>query len=191
MAGTALVVGTSGIVGGATAALLVQEGWTVFGLARRPAARPGVIPIAADLADAAGIASSLAEVKPDAVFIAAWSRQANETENIRVNSAMIRNLLDALRLAASVRHVALVTGRKHYLGPFEAYGKGVLPQTPFREEQGRLDDSGGRSVGSVDGAETLTRDRASVARGWRRDQRVVPACRSGRRHLLDRRAGGH
>jgi nucleoside-diphosphate-sugar epimerase len=33
----------------------------------------------------------------------------------------------------------LVTGLKHYLGPFEAYGKGQLPQTPFREEQGRLD----------------------------------------------------
>jgi nucleoside-diphosphate-sugar epimerase len=31
-----------------------------------------------------------------------------------------------------------VTGLKHYLGPFEAYGKGVLPQTPFREEQARL-----------------------------------------------------
>ena len=39
----------------------------------------------------------------------------------------------------SVRHVALVTGLKHYLGPFEAYGKGTLPQTPFREDQGRLD----------------------------------------------------
>lgn len=37
------------------------------------------------------------------------------------------------------RHVALVTGLKHYLGPFEAYGKGTLPQTPFREEQGRLE----------------------------------------------------
>jgi hypothetical protein len=52
---------------------------------------------------------------------------------------MIRNLLDALRPAGSVEHVALVTGLKHYLGPFEAYGKGTLPQTPFREEQGRLD----------------------------------------------------
>jgi nucleoside-diphosphate-sugar epimerase len=31
-----------------------------------------------------------------------------------------------------------VTGLKHYLGPFEAYGKGSLPQTPFREDQGRL-----------------------------------------------------
>jgi nucleoside-diphosphate-sugar epimerase len=138
MAGTALVVGTSGIVGSATAALLVREGWTVLGLARRPAAPEGVIPIAADLNDAAGLASSLAKAKPDAVFIATWSRQANEAENIRVNGAMVRNLLDALRPAASVGHVALVTGLKHYLGPFEAYGKGVLPQTPFREEQARL-----------------------------------------------------
>ncbi|MET0616473.1 MAG: NAD-dependent dehydratase, partial [Luteibacter sp.] len=40
--------------------------------------------------------------------------------------------------AGSVRHVALVTGLKHYLGPFEAYGQGVLPETPFREEQDRL-----------------------------------------------------
>jgi nucleoside-diphosphate-sugar epimerase len=139
MARTALVVGTSGIVGSAAAALLAQEGWEVFGLARRPADQQGVIPIAADLNDAVGLASSLAEVKPDAVFITTWSRQANETENIRVNGAMVRNLLDALRPAGSVRHVALVTGLKHYLGPFEAYGKGVLPQTPFREEQGRLD----------------------------------------------------
>ncbi len=34
--------------------------------------------------------------------------------------------------------MALVTGLKHYLGPFEAYGKGTLPQTPFREDQDRL-----------------------------------------------------
>jgi nucleoside-diphosphate-sugar epimerase len=71
--------------------------------------------------------------------LASWLRQGTEAENIRVNSAMVRNLLDALRPAGSVEHVALVTGLKHYLGPFEAYGKGALPQTPFREEQGRLD----------------------------------------------------
>jgi nucleoside-diphosphate-sugar epimerase len=58
---------------------------------------------------------------------------------IRINRAMIENLLEALRPKGSVRHVALVTGLKHYLGPFEAYGKGRLPQTPFREDQGRLD----------------------------------------------------
>ncbi|WP_375421078.1 SDR family oxidoreductase, partial [uncultured Sphingomonas sp.] len=74
-----------------------------------------------------------------AVFITTWLRQDSEAENIRVNSAMVRNLLDALRPSGSTRHVALVTGLKHYLGPFEAYGKGALPQTPFREDQPRLD----------------------------------------------------
>ncbi len=139
MARTALVVGTSGIVGSATAALLIEQGWTVHGLARRPSDQPGVHPVAADLTDAAGIAAALKDLAPDAVFVSTWSRQATEAENIRVNGAMVRNLLDGLRPAKSVRHVALVTGLKHYLGPFEAYGKGVLPQTPFREEQGRLD----------------------------------------------------
>jgi nucleoside-diphosphate-sugar epimerase len=139
MAKTALVVGVSGIVGSATAALLAAEGWDVLGLARRPIAQTGVTPIAADLQDEASVSAALAEVKPEAVFITTWSRQETEAENIRVNATMVRNLLNGLRPAGTVRHVALVTGLKHYLGPFEAYGKGTLPQTPFREEQGRLD----------------------------------------------------
>ncbi len=139
MAGTALVVGASGIVGSATAELLNREGWTVHGLARRPVAQPGVTPVAADLLDAAGTAAALADIRPDAVFITTWLRQDSEAENIRVNATMVRNLLDGLRPGGAPRHVALVTGLKHYLGPFEAYGKGTLPQTPFREEQGRLD----------------------------------------------------
>jgi nucleoside-diphosphate-sugar epimerase len=52
---------------------------------------------------------------------------------------MVRNLLDALRPGGSVRHVALVTGLKHYLGPFEAYALGEDAITPFREDQPRLD----------------------------------------------------
>ncbi len=139
MTRTALVVGASGIVGSATAALLVEQGWTVHGLARRPAAQAGVQPVAADLQDAASTAAALSSLNPDAVFITTWLRQDSEAENIRVNAMMVRNLLDALPKAAAPRHVALVTGLKHYLGPFEAYGKGVLSQTPFREEQGRLD----------------------------------------------------
>ena len=140
MAGTALVVGASGIVGSATAARLLEAGWTVYGLARRPTGLPsGVAPVAADLQDAAGAAAALAGVRPDAVFITTWLRQDSEAENIRVNAAMVRHLLDGLRPGGSTRHVALVTGLKHYLGPFEAYGQGALPQTPFREEQGRLD----------------------------------------------------
>ncbi|AJP71082.1 SDR family oxidoreductase [Sphingomonas hengshuiensis] len=139
MAKTALVVGASGIVGSATAALLVEQGWAVQGLARRPVAQPGVEPVVADLQDAAATASALGDVRPDAVFLTTWLRQDSEAENIRVNAAMVRNLLDGLAKPDTPRHVALVTGLKHYLGPFEAYGKGALPQTPFREEQGRLD----------------------------------------------------
>jgi nucleoside-diphosphate-sugar epimerase len=139
MAKTALVVGASGIVGSATAALLVDEGWTVHGLARRSVEQEGVRPVAADLQDAEATRAALTDVHPDAVFITTWLRQDSEAENIRVNSAMVRNLLNALPTPRGPRHVALVTGLKHYLGPFEAYGKGTLPQTPFREEQGRLD----------------------------------------------------
>ena len=138
MAKTALVVGASGIGGTATANLLVEQGWAVHGLARTPPEMPGVSPIAADLLDAAGTADALGGLALDAVFITTWLRQPTEAENIRVNATMVRNLLAGLRDPAP-RHVALVTGLKHYLGPFEAYGKGTLPQTPFREEQGRLD----------------------------------------------------
>ncbi len=139
MTKTALVVGSSGIAGRAVATELIAQGWTVLGLARKPTAQDGVVPVAADLHDPAATEEALANARPDAVFFTTWSRQATEAENIRVNAAMVRTVLDAVRPAASVRHVALVTGLKHYLGPFEAYGKGVLPQTPFREEQGRLD----------------------------------------------------
>jgi nucleoside-diphosphate-sugar epimerase len=139
MSNTALVVGSSGIIGGAAVEVLIDAGWTVAGLARRPTARPGVTPVAADLLDPAALRTALAGQSPSHVFLVSWLRQSSEAENIRVNAAMVRNVLDALRPAGSVRHVALVTGLKHYLGPFEAYGKGALPQTPFREEQGRLD----------------------------------------------------
>ena len=134
-----MVAGASGIVGSATADLLVQNGWEVHGLARRATGQAGIIPVLADLRDADATGTALADLDPDAVFITTWLRQESEAENIRVNSAMVRNLLDGLPKTARPRHVALVTGLKHYLGPFEAYGKGALPQTPFREEQGRLD----------------------------------------------------
>ena len=139
MAGTALVVGASGIVGSACAEVLLGDRWTVHGLARRPAARSDIQPVVADLQDEAATAAALVDLRPDAVFITTWLRQDSEAENIRVNAAMVRNLLNGLRARGSTRHVALVTGLKHYLGPFEAYGKGLLPQTPFREEQGRLE----------------------------------------------------
>jgi hypothetical protein len=45
-----------------------------------------------------------------------------ESENIRVNGAMVRNL-EVLAPKIQLQHVALVTGLKHYLGPFETYAQ--------------------------------------------------------------------
>jgi nucleoside-diphosphate-sugar epimerase len=139
MTRTALIVGATGIQGRAIARQLADEGWTVLGLSRNPQPQNGVTPVAADLLDPPALAAALEGLTPTHVFLTTWLRMPTEAENIRVNSAMIRNLFDALRPAGSVQHAALVTGLKHYLGPFEAYGQGHLPQTPFREEQGRLE----------------------------------------------------
>jgi nucleoside-diphosphate-sugar epimerase len=134
----ALVVGVSGIIGSAVAEHLGAQGWQVHGLARRPATGlPNVQPIAADLLDAPRLEEALAGLDVSHVFFTSWSRQATEAQNCEVNGAMVRNLLHALRRAPSLSHVALVTGLKHYLGPFDAYGSQPHP-TPFREEQERL-----------------------------------------------------
>ncbi|GGB85810.1 SDR family oxidoreductase [Pseudoduganella buxea] len=135
----ALIIGSSGVVGSALAERLLAEGWQVAGVSRgRTPTVAGVTQISADLTSP-GLAAALAGVEPSHVFITAWSRQASEEENIRVNGGMVENVLAAVGPGGSVRHAALVTGLKHYLGPFEAYGQGAVPVTPFREEQGRQD----------------------------------------------------
>jgi len=137
----ALVVGASGITGSNLAIKLIAEDWDTYGLARNPNLEiDGLKPVAADLLNVDSLKLSLADVKPTHVYITTWMRNDTEAENIRVNSLMVRNLLDVLSEHKSVEHVALVTGLKHYLGPFEAYAKeGFLPETPLREEHPRLD----------------------------------------------------
>lgn len=136
----ALVAGITGIGGSHVARELLQRGWDVAGLSRgAPRDLPGVRHIAADMLDPAALRTALAEVAPTHLFITTWMRQETEADNIRVNAALVRNVLDALSSKKSLRHVALVTGLKHYLGPFEAYASsGTLPDTPLRESQPRL-----------------------------------------------------
>jgi nucleoside-diphosphate-sugar epimerase len=101
---TALIVGVSGIVGRNLADLLVAEReWTVYGMARRPGQRSGIVPVAVDLLDAAAVETALADVKPSHIFLAAWLRQPTEAENIRVNAGMVRNVLDAISQAQTVQ----------------------------------------------------------------------------------------
>ncbi|WP_113653223.1 SDR family oxidoreductase [Pedobacter namyangjuensis] len=137
----ALIVGSSGIIGSNLATELIASGWETYGLARNPnTENSGLRPIAADLLDLENLKLALKEVRPTHVYITTWMRNETEKENIRVNGLMVRNILDALSANGSVEHVALVTGLKHYLGPFEAYAKeGFLPETPLREDHPRLD----------------------------------------------------
>ncbi|MBF4572615.1 SDR family oxidoreductase [Herbiconiux sp. VKM Ac-1786] len=136
----ALVIGSTGIAGQALCRLLLEQGFETFGVSRSATAPvPGVQPIAADLLDAAGLTAALSEVRPELVFITAWMRQPSEAQNIEVNSAIVRNVIDATAAGGTVQHVALLTGLKHYLGPFDDYATGVMADTPFEEESERLD----------------------------------------------------
>lgn len=140
MTRTALIAGITGIGGNHIARELMANGWEVIGLSRKPPRDlPGIRHVVADLLDPVALAVALKDIQPTHVFFTTWMRQDTEAENIRVNSALVRNLLDALSAKKTVRHVALVTGLKHYLGPFEAYASsGTLPDTPLRESQPRL-----------------------------------------------------
>jgi nucleoside-diphosphate-sugar epimerase len=138
MSGRALVVGVTGISGGNLARHLLDDGWEVAGLCRDPGGLDQRIrPLAADLEDAGAVAAVVRGTAPTHVFFTTWSRRPTEAENCDVNGRMLRNLLDATAAEGTVRHVALVTGLKHYLGPFEAYAQ-AQPDTPFSEEQPRL-----------------------------------------------------
>jgi nucleoside-diphosphate-sugar epimerase len=138
MSHQALVIGISGVIGRALSEHLLSQGWTVHGLSRgRTAVPEGCRPITADLTRPDELRAALEGLDVDRVFFTAWARQATEKENIRVNGAMVSNVLDAIGPSLKGGHAALVTGLKHYLGPFEAYATGAVPITPFREEQGR------------------------------------------------------
>lgn len=140
MENIALIAGATGISGSNLAQKLIENGWKVYGISRSSQSTiKGLHLINADLLDPKQLASTLESVFPTHVFFTTWMRNATEEENIRVNSALVRNLLDVLSPKKTVKHVALVTGLKHYLGPFDAYANsGTLPETPLREEQPRL-----------------------------------------------------
>ena len=134
----ALIAGVSGIIGRHLAEHLIATGkWTVTGISRHKHDLPkGVRHIAVDLTDVETTKAALKKVAATDVFITTWMRQATEAENCRVNAGMVRNLLAAME-GKKIKHAALVTGLKNYMGPFEAYAKSKMV-TPFREEQPRL-----------------------------------------------------
>ncbi len=134
----ALIAGASGLSGSYAGRHLKDKGWTVVTVSRGPFDAPwSDRHIAIDLGDEAAAKAALAGAADAThVFYCTWSRQPNEDENVRVNANMIRNFFDGIA-GAPVRHAALVTGLKHYLGSFDDYAK-VKPYTPFLESSPRL-----------------------------------------------------
>jgi len=135
---SALVVGVTGIAGNNVAQTLVRDGWQVTGLSRSARVEvPGVRQVYADVLDPAALRAVVRDLGTTHLLFTTWSRQPTEAQNCAVNGAMLANTLDALGASTRLAHVALVTGLKHYLGPFEAYASAPA-DTPFRESQDRL-----------------------------------------------------
>lgn len=135
----ALVVGATGLTGRNTADLVARRGWQVTGVSRKQGMdTDGVRSFSADITDPMSIAAVAREVRPTHLFYCTWSRQETEARNIDVNGAMLRNVLETAGRTATLEHVCLVTGLKHYLGPFEAYAQNPV-RPPFHESQPRLD----------------------------------------------------
>lgn len=138
MAKEALVVGVTGIAGNNIAQELLKSGFTVHGLTRKPGIIvPGVRHIYGDVLDPASLERAVADIDVSHLFFCTWSRQDTEAENIKINGAMLQNTVDVLKSKKSMEHAVLITGLKHYLGPFEAYAATPM-ETPFKESQPRL-----------------------------------------------------
>ena len=126
------------MAGYSSAIALQDNGFDVIGLSRSPKYElPGVRHVYADVLDPESIRRAIAGLAITDVVFATWQRQATEAENCRVNGEMLQNTLDVVCATNQLTHATLITGLKHYLGPFEAYASAPA-DTPFREEQGRL-----------------------------------------------------
>ncbi|KAH7652458.1 Delta(4)-3-oxosteroid 5-beta-reductase protein [Dioscorea alata] len=146
-----LVVGVTGIVGNSLAEILPLSDtpggpWKVYGVSRRPLCSWSPTPVPAFehiQCDISNPDDALAKLSPltdiTHVFYVSWSAHPTEAENREANSAMLRNVLAAvLPNAPNLQHICLQTGRKHYVGSFEALFKVEFPEPPFTEEMPRL-----------------------------------------------------
>lgn len=145
-----LIVGVTGIVGNSLAEILPLPDtpggpWKVYGVARRPQpewnADNRLEYIQCDVFDPEETSSKLSKLTDVThIFYVTWANMENESENCRVNGEMLRNVLRAvIPNAPNLKHICLQTGRKHYLGSFESFGKIQTHEPPYHEELPRLD----------------------------------------------------
>lgn len=143
------MLGVTGIVGNSLAEILPLSdtpggSWKVYGVARRP--RPSwnadhpVEYVQCDLSDEAETQSKLSQLTDVThIFYVTWTNRSSEAENCEINGLMLRNVLKAvIPNAPNLRHICLQTGGKHYVGPFELFGKIQPHDPPFTEDLPRL-----------------------------------------------------
>ena len=138
----ALVAGASGIIGHRIATHLVASGWEVIGLARRPHSGPAQRHVCIDLLDAADTQAKLASLDgiTHLFYAARYDHPEGVPESETRNTAMLRNILDALRSVGGL-HVNLVHGTKYYGHPqripcpvTEEMPRGTKPTFYFAQE---------------------------------------------------------
>ncbi|XP_030950033.1 3-oxo-Delta(4,5)-steroid 5-beta-reductase-like isoform X1 [Quercus lobata] len=144
-----LVIGVTGIVGNSLAEILplldTPGGpWKVYGVARRP--RPNwnkdypVEYIQCDVSDTKETQTKLSQLTDVThIFYVTWASRPTEAQNCETNGTMFRNVLRAvIPHTPNLKHICLQTGTKHYLGPFETFGKIKPHIPPFTEDMPRL-----------------------------------------------------
>ncbi|WP_323796319.1 SDR family oxidoreductase [Nisaea sp.] len=123
---TALVLGASGMLGGAICRRLIEDGQKVVGVSRRPPREPLPITyLSMDLLDPADCRTKAAELSDITHIFYAGRAPHGEggNESVEDNLAMLVNAVDAVSAAApGLRHVNLMHGTKYYgnhLGPYK------------------------------------------------------------------------
>lgn len=132
----AVVLGVEGLIGSYVRAELLDAGWEVAGVARRPSSvkHDSYTHVQADLLDAESAAIAM-EAFPDAshVFYAGFAWTETKAEEVTVNRAMLANGVAAVeRWSPGLGHVCLFEGGKWYgchIGPFK---------TPAYEDDARV-----------------------------------------------------
>eukprot|EP00262_Sarcandra_glabra_P002935 TRINITY_DN13357_c0_g2_i1.p1 TRINITY_DN13357_c0_g2~~TRINITY_DN13357_c0_g2_i1.p1 ORF type:complete len:358 (+),score=44.70 TRINITY_DN13357_c0_g2_i1:77-1150(+) len=141
----------TGIVGNSLAEILPLSDtpggpWKVYGVARRPCPEREEGPsnieyIQCDISDQEQTLTKLSPLTDVThVFYVTWTEKATELESCEANAKMMKNILHALiPNAPNLQHICLQTGLKHYIGPFELFGKFKPHDPPFHEDLPRLD----------------------------------------------------
>src|SRR3954451_21719007 len=93
----ALVIGATGISGWNTARRLLDNGWEVHGVSRRPAdGLDGVTQMHVDITDREASAAAIRDSDFTHVFYSPWQRRPSEIETLKDNDAMLATVLDPL-----------------------------------------------------------------------------------------------